>query len=198
MKKYIVGVGLVVLIILIGGSFILKNQNGAQKTYTDSNLTFQYPADWRVMNSVEYEKFISPDFGGLDKEGMPMKPDSRYVYLISPDATPDLRGGMGPLLTAGYLMVVSIQEAHSVDTRSFAERLAGAKAASEDLSGTYEAIKIDDRDAILSDTNSEGFSIHSLVNDEGKDYYFEISYANSGDPKIWPLMKSILTTVRIR
>ena len=196
MKKYLVGAGLIALIIL-AGSFILKNQTES-KTYTNDDLTFQYPADWRVMNSVEYEKFISLNSNGLDKEGMPMKPDSRYVYLISPDATPDLRGGMGPLLTAGYLMVVSIQEAHSVDTRSFAERLAGAKAASEDLSGTYEAIKIDDRDAILSDTNSEGFSIHSLVNDEGKDYYFEISYANSGDPKIWPLMKSILTTVRIR
>lgn len=178
------------------------------KTYTDGNISFQYPKEWKTMNNVEFAKFAG--WETMEKDGTPKKPELNQVYLVSPDAIPDKRDGMGVLVTSGFVIQVGTFSKTDLDSVELAQTFADALEIEKDSikelneSGNrfhLETVAVAGGNAFISDARWEGLSLSAHV--YGKDEIVKASFAfypvdQTGMDKGWTILKSILATVKIK
>lgn len=140
--------------------------------YGDSKLVLQYPREW-----TQQTKSDQPE----------------WIFFKSPDYEPATE--LGPSVKAGYLLEVRISE--SLANESYSEDLKNAPLGQEAHGGSYESIKIDGQDAILSDTKPHGTYWHATTYYGGKTYFFRLNALDETKPEVKELFKSILATVKI-
>lgn len=145
------------------------------KLYEDSNLKLQHPDKW-----TSYTEKDQPE----------------WTFFKSPDFKAPSGEGPGPTAEAGYLLEVRV--AKSEGTESYEEDLKNAPLAQEAHGGSYKTIKIDGRNAILSDTKSHGTYLYATTYANGKTYYVRLNAPDEDKPEVKELFNAILSTIQIK
>lgn len=141
--------------------------------YENETISLQYPKDWQQFNESD-------------------KPE--WIFIKSPDYLPATE--IGNSVKAGYLLEVSVTESETYE--SYTEDLKNAAVAQENHGGTYETIKIDGQNAILSNTKTHGTFWHATTYYNGNTYFFRLNALDESQPEVKKLFESILVTVRIK
>lgn len=144
------------------------------KAYEDSNLSLQHPANWRSETKSD-----SPE----------------WVYFKSPDYS-QAEGELGPSVAAGYWLEVRV--AKTEGDASYENDLKTAPEAQKAHGGSYETVKIDGHNAVLSDTKTHGTYMDARAYYKGNDYYFRLNAPDEDKPEVKALFLSILETVRLK
>lgn len=143
------------------------------KLHDDSNFSMQYPDTW-----TSYKENDQPE----------------WVFFKSSDYVPATE--LGPSVNAGQRFEVRVAKSESWE--SYESDLKNAPTAQENHGGTYETIKIDGNNAILSDTKTHGTYWYATAYKNGKTYYFRYNVLDEDKPEVKVLFKSILATVDIK
>lgn len=145
------------------------------KIYEDDNLQLQHPDNWKT-----YTKTDQPE----------------WVFIQSPDFIEPQAEGPGPSAEAGYLLEVYVSK--TLPGESFESALQGAKDGEGVVGGSYEVIKIDGIDAILSDQKTHGTFLTATTYKNGNTYYFRLNAVDEDKPEVKSLFATILETVDIK
>lgn len=156
---------------------IASNENSTTiqgfKQYDDKNLSLQYPDNWK-----SYKEADQPN----------------WVFFKSPDYVPATE--LGPSVEAGQWLAIEIYK--SANRESYEEDLKIAQNGQVDYGGTYETIKIDGHNAILSNIKTHGTYWDATAYYNGKTYYFRLAVIDETKPEVKELFKTILSTVKIK
>ncbi len=145
------------------------------KLYEDPNLSLQYPDKW-----VQYKENDRPE----------------WIFFKSPDYKSPPGEGPGATAEAGYWLEIRV--AKSETWESYEEDLKNAPTGQQNHGGSYETIKIDGHNAVLSDTKTHGTYWYATSYSNGKIYYFRLNAADEDKPEVKELFKLILETVKIK
>ena len=145
------------------------------KKYDDANFSMQYPNLWKTSTKNDQPE---------------------WVFFTSSDFKLPQTEGPGPSAESGYLLEVRI--AKSRPEESFSNSLKNAKEALGAIGGTYTVIKIDGKDAILSDQKTHGTYIAATTFSGGKTYYFRLNAVDENKPEVKDLFNTILSTINIK
>ena len=143
------------------------------KTYAGPNITFAYPDTWTIET----------------RENSP-----EWVYFKSADYVEPLEDS--PVIRAGYWLELRVAPARS--DQSYAKDLEAAPTGQEMHGGTYETIKIDGSDAVLSNTKSHGAFWYATAYHNDNAYYFRLNAVDEDKPEVKELFKSVLATVELK
>lgn len=143
------------------------------KLYDDKNLSLQHPDNW-----TSYREDDQPD----------------WVFFKSPDYVPATE--LGPSVKAGQWLEIRVAKSESYE--SYEEDLKNAPIGQENHGGTYESIKIDGHNTILSDTKTHGTFWRATTYYNGKTYFFRLNVIDEDKPEVKELFKTILSTVKIK
>jgi hypothetical protein len=144
------------------------------KLYGDNNLSLQYPNSWTVNKEND-------------------KPT--WIYFKSKDYVAVTELG-STSVKAGYLLDVVVSKAESYE--SYGEDLKFAKGARKTHGGTYETIKIDGHEAVLSNSKSEGSFWYATTYYRDNKYYFRFSAPDEKKPGVKEQFQAILDTVKLK
>lgn len=147
----------------------------ANLTYEDIYLTFTYPGSWSSAGEEGSVKtFKSADYKAPSEKGF------------------------GPSAEAGYLLEYQTSTKIDAAYQTYEQAITSLKEAEEALGGSFETLKVDGQNAVITDIKSHGTYLEAYVFRADYVYFFRLNATDEDKPEVKSLLKEILAGVKLK